>query len=141
MLNLRFMAFDRHKMVKSFTFDQSIHKKNNQSMSFNFSTWTKKLRESDLDIFLSIGPNWKDPLRIPNFHEIDTIQVSFSFCFRTTRTWEFNSTSPIRSMTFNMVLWGGPLYLLKLFDFIFNFITGWKINRTKISSFQMNSEV
>ena len=47
--------------------------------------------------------------------------------FRTTRTWEFNSTSPIRSMTFNMVLWGGPLYLLKLFDFVFNFITGWTI--------------
>jgi len=46
---------------------------------------------------------------------------------RTTRTWEFNSTSPIRSMTFNMVLWGGPLYLLKLFDFVFNFITGWTI--------------
>ena len=60
---------------------------------------------------------------------MDTIKVLLLslFFFRTTRTWEFNSTSPIRSMTFNMVLWGGPLYLLKLFDFVFNFITGWTI--------------
>ena len=67
---------------------------------------------------------------------MDTIQVLFSFCFRTTRTWEFNSTSPIRSMTFNMVLWGGPLYLLKLFDFVFNFITGWTIIGPYIGGFQ-----
>ena len=57
--------------------------------------------------------------------------------FRTTRTWEFNSTSPIRSMTFNMVLWGGPLYLLKLFDFVFNFITGWTIIGSYIGGFRL----
>ena len=90
-----------------------------------------------MDIFLSIGSNWKDPLRIPNFYETDTIEVVFAFFFRTTRTWEFNSTSPIRSMTFNMVLWGGPLYLLKLFDFVFNFITGWTIIGPYIGGFQL----
>ena len=30
-------------------------------------------------------------------------------------------------MTFNMVIWGGPLYLLKIVDFVFNFMTGWTI--------------
>ena len=46
---------------------------------------------------------------------------------RTTRTWEFNTTSPIRSVTFNMVLFGTPLYLLKALDYVFNFITGWTL--------------
>ena len=46
---------------------------------------------------------------------------------RTTRTWEFNSTSPIRSITANMVIFGGPLFLVKCFDYVFNFITGWTI--------------
>ncbi len=43
------------------------------------------------------------------------------------RTWEFNSTTPIRSVTTNMIIWGLPLYLLKIFDYIFNFVTGWTI--------------
>ena len=46
---------------------------------------------------------------------------------RTERTWEFNSTSPIRSVTFNMILFGGPLYLLKLADYVLNFPTGWTL--------------
>ena len=46
---------------------------------------------------------------------------------RTERTWEFNSTSPIRSVTFNMILFGGPLYMLKLADYVLNFATGWTL--------------
>ena len=36
-----------------------------------------------------------------------------------------------------MVLWGGPLYLLKLFDFVFNFMTGWTIIGPYIGGFQL----
>ena len=34
------------------------------------------------------------------------------FGTRTTRTWEFNTTSPLRSITLNMVVFGVPLYLV-----------------------------
>lgn len=44
---------------------------------------------------------------------------------RTTRTWEFNATSPIRSVTLNMIIFGGPLYAVKVLDYVFHFVTGW----------------
>ena len=34
------------------------------------------------------------------------------FGTRTTRTWEFNTSSPLRSITLNMVVFGVPLYLV-----------------------------
>ena len=46
---------------------------------------------------------------------------------RTTRTWEFNNTAPIRSITLNMIIFGGPLYFFRSLDYIFNFITGWTL--------------
>merc|ERR1712045_872596 len=49
------------------------------------------------------------------------------FGTRTTRTWEFNTTSPLRSITLNMVVFGVPLYLVNFLDYVFNFVTGWTI--------------
>ena len=46
---------------------------------------------------------------------------------RTTRTWEFNNTAPIRSITLNMIIFGGPLYFFRSLDYVFNFITGWTL--------------
>ena len=42
----------------------------------------------------------------------------------TIRTWEFNVTSPIRSMALPHLLFGTPLQLLKLSDYILYQITG-----------------
>lgn len=46
------------------------------------------------------------------------------FGTRTERTWEFNSTSPLRSVTLNTIILGGPLFALKSMDYVFNFVTG-----------------
>lgn len=46
---------------------------------------------------------------------------------RTTRTWEFNTTTPLRSVTLNMIIFGGPLYFVRCCDYVVNFTTGWSI--------------
>ena len=53
---------------------------------------------------------------------------------RTLRTWEFNTTAPLRSMTLNMAIFGGPLYLLRTCDFVVYTVTGWNV----ISSYTIN---
>ena len=45
----------------------------------------------------------------------------------TTRTWEFNSTAPLRSMTINMLVFGTPLYFVKFVDWTLSLLIGWSI--------------
>ena len=42
----------------------------------------------------------------------------------TIRTWEFNVTAPIRSMALPHLLFGTPLQMLKLMDYVLFQITG-----------------
>ena len=61
------------------------------------------------------------------FFQTVEVVVGDVFQTETTRTWEFNATAPIRSMTINMLVFGTPLYLLKLFDWLLSFLVGWSI--------------
>ena len=61
------------------------------------------------------------------FFQTVEVVVGDVFQTETTRTWEFNSTAPIRSMTINMLVFGTPLYLLKFLDFFLSLTIGWSI--------------
>ncbi len=45
----------------------------------------------------------------------------------TIRTWEFNVTAPIRSMTLPHIIFGTPLHALKLLDYVLYQLTGWSL--------------
>jgi len=45
----------------------------------------------------------------------------------TTKTWEFNSTAPLRSMTLQSIVIGGPLSVLKCLDYLVYLFTGFSI--------------
>ena len=54
-----------------------------------------------------------------------TVEVVVGDVFDTevTRTWEVNATSAMRSMTVNTIVFGGPLYVLRVFDYLtWNFL-------------------
>ena len=61
------------------------------------------------------------------FFQTVEVVVGDVFQTETTRTWEFNSTAPLRSMTVNMLIFGTPLYLVKLLDWFLSLTVGWTI--------------
>ena len=61
------------------------------------------------------------------FFQTVEVVVGDVFQTETTRTWEFNSTAPLRSMTINMLVFGTPLYLVKMVDWLLSFLIGWSI--------------
>ena len=61
------------------------------------------------------------------FFQTIEVVVGDVFQTETTRTWEFNTTAPLRSMTINMLVFGTPLYLVKLLDWLLSFSIGWSI--------------
>ena len=48
------------------------------------------------------------------FFQTVEVVVGDVYDVEVTRTWEFNSTAPIRSMVLPMVIMGSPLYILKV---------------------------
>ena len=82
-----------------------------------------------LRIVLVLLPTIFSPGYIHPDEYFQTVEVVVGDVFETetTRTWEFNSTAPLRSMTINMMVFGTPLYLVKFVDMALSLIIGYSI--------------
>lgn len=58
-----------------------------------------------------------------------TVEVVTGDVFHThvERSWEFNVTNPIRSMVVPTLLYGSPLQILKGFNALVHYYTGWRV--------------